>query len=98
MNVGSSDTGGTYSFFWGGGVHFFPTTVNAVKAFEALLQSFRSVSPRIFNSANNISEIISTDEDLGLWFESSAIIKIHGVSTKYKLYYIFRHANVQRTY
>ncbi len=30
----------------------------------------------------NKSDIISTDEDLGLWIESFAIIKSHGVSTK----------------
>ena len=36
----------------------------------------------IFISANNIGDVItcSTDEDLGLWIESSGIIKTHGVS------------------
>ena len=33
----------------------------------------------------NKSDIISTDEDPGLRIESFAIIKIRGVSTKYKL-------------
>ena len=31
--------------------------------------------------------LISTDEDLGLQIESFAIIKIRGVTTKYKLLY-----------
>ncbi len=46
----------------------------------------------------NSNNIISSDEDPGLRIESFAIIKIHGVSTEYKLCYIFCHANVQRLY
>ena len=42
-----------------------------------------------------LNDIISTDEDPGLRFESFAIIKLRGVTTKYKIF--FHHANIQRT-
>ncbi len=36
-------------------------------------------------SGNNISDIISTDEDPGLRIESFAIIKLRGVTTKFRI-------------
>ena len=38
---------------------------------------------------NSKSRIISTDEDPSLWIESSAIINLHGVSTKLNKYIVF---------
>ena len=35
---------------------------------------------------SDISDIISTDEDPGLRIESFAIIKLRGVTTKFKIY------------
>ena len=42
-----------------------------------------------------ISDIV-TDEDPGLRIESFAIIKLRGVTTKFKIHF-FHHANFQRT-
>ncbi len=45
------------------------------------------LSIRKLGSSSSSSDIISTDEDLGLRIESFAIIKLRGVTTKYKIYY-----------
>ena len=42
---------------------------------------------RVLNELQDPTDIISTDEDPGLRIEYFAIIKLPGVTTKYKIYF-----------
>ena len=46
---------------------------------------------------NSNSRIISTDEDLSLQIESSAIINLHGVSTKLNKYIVIQFKSEKKT-